>query len=66
MNDVVVFNDFCSEKLYKYYIRWNFGEGDCCSCKLIGQSYNILEYPRECPFIDEIKEYENLHKESEK
>lgn len=52
------FNAFCSKKDCPEYIRWSFGLGECDSCKKVGQSYNIYEYPDDCLFIDEIKAYE--------
>jgi len=58
---MIIYNDFCSSKNCEHYIEWEFSVDSetqpygCISCKLIGQSYNITEYPDECPFIDEIK-----------
>lgn len=43
----------CSEKCRlidcEYFIDWNCGEGWCASCKLIGQSYEVDDIPKECP-----------------
>lgn len=33
----------------KYFIDWDFGQGWCASCKLIGQSYEVNEAPKDCP-----------------
>jgi hypothetical protein len=53
------FNEFCSKKQCPEYIKWSFDMGaNCESCKLIGQSYNIDEYPKNCLFLEEIKEHE--------
>lgn len=52
------FNVFCAKKECPEYIRWSFDYGECESCKKVGQSYNIDEYPEDCLFLDEIKAYE--------
>lgn len=31
---------------------------ECISCTLVGQSYNVEEYPDNCPYLKEIKEWE--------
>lgn len=62
----MVFNDFCRSKNCPQHIDWDCGEGWCTSCKLIGQSYNITEYPEDCEFINEIKEFEIKQKEETK
>ena len=54
----ICFNEFCRNQKCPEYIKWDFGMGDCESCKLVGQSYNINEYPQDCLFISKIKEYE--------
>ncbi len=60
-NDNIIYNKFCSAKECKHYIEWVFsannGEYLCVSCMLVGQSHNITEYPKECPFINDIKNY---------
>jgi len=50
-----IYNEFCESKNCPEYIEWSFGHGRCVSCKKMGQSYDILEYPEDCNFIDEIK-----------
>lgn len=56
-----VYNEFCATKGCEHYIEWEFSNYPdeqpypCTSCKLVGQSYNITEYPENCPFLDEIK-----------
>ena len=52
------FNEFCKNKDCEEYIAWDFGYGICVSCKRVGQSYNIEEYPNNCLFLDEIQEYD--------
>ena len=49
------YNDFCRGKQCTHYIHWEYMGNICESCKLVGQSYNIEEYPKQCPFLDEIK-----------
>ncbi len=51
------FTQFCSSKNCPEFIIWDFGYDDCYSCHLVGQSYNVEEYPPDCLFIDEIKKY---------
>lgn len=49
---------FCKSKNCEHFIEWEFDTGyghhPCNSCKKIGQSYEVEEYPEDCPFIDEI------------
>lgn len=52
------FNEFCKGKKCPEFTEWDFGNGICASCKKVGQSYNIDEYPDDCNFIGEIKKYE--------
>ena len=54
---VVWYDDFCASKNCKCFKVWDFGYGDCYSCTLIGESYNISQYPDNCLFLDEIKEF---------
>lgn len=54
----MTFNGFCKSKKCPEYIEWNFGHGNCFSCKLVGQSYDIDQYPENCLHKEEIKEYE--------
>ena len=55
---MIIFNEFCKNKQCPEYIEW-VCEGYCTSCKLVGQSYDITEYPKDCLFLDEIKEFES-------
>ena len=63
MEKIIFYEDFCYNKNCPEYICWSFDNGGCeypinCeSCKLIGQSYNITEYPKNCLFLEEIKVY---------
>ena len=45
----------CKSKKCPEYIEWNFGFGICMSCKLLGQSEDITEFPNKCNFIEDIK-----------
>jgi len=63
---MIIFNNFCKSKNCPEYVEWDFGHGTCVSCKLIGQSYDIEEYPQNCLFLNEIKEFEYKEKEKEK
>lgn len=64
MEKTFFFNDFCANKECEEYIAWSFDNGGCeylvnCeSCKLIGQSYDITEYPKNCLFLNDIQAYE--------
>ena len=53
------FDEFCRTKECPEYIEWDCGEGICISCKKVGQSYFINEYPTDCNFLEEIVAYEN-------
>lgn len=56
---MTIFNEFCKNKQCSEYIEWTFDMGAyCTSCKLVGQSYNIDQYPNDCLFLDEIKKFE--------
>ena len=52
------FESFCRDKKCPEYIEWDCGYGLCISCKKVGQSEAINEYPEDCNFIDEIVSYE--------
>jgi len=56
---VKVYDEFCKSNNCKEFVEWSFGHGDCSSCKLIGQSYNVTEYPKDCFHLEEIKNYES-------
>ena len=49
------YNEFCKSMNCPEYVEWSFGHGGCVSCRKIGQTYNITEYPKDCNFIDKIK-----------
>ena len=53
-----IFNEFCKNKQCNEYIEWEC-VGYCTSCKLVGQSYDIVEYPKDCLFLDDIKKFES-------
>jgi len=55
----------CSEKCRlkncEHFIEWGFrSNNDCRSCKLIGQSYEIDEVPKDCPHNMKIPPIYNL------
>ena len=58
------FDEFCELKGCKHmcseYRTAGYGMQDAkaVSCMLIGPSMHITEYPDNCPYIDEIVEYE--------
>jgi len=64
MEKTIFFNDFCANKECEEYIAWNYDGGGCeypinCeSCKLIGQSHDITEYPKNWLFLNDIQTYE--------
>lgn len=53
------YNDFCKEKDCPEYIEWDYvfesGCQPCTSCQKVGQSYDIEEYPNDCPYLIEIQ-----------
>jgi len=61
-NTMKTYNEFCRKKQCNWYIEWEYTDGYsdqpylCISCKLIGQSHDIIEYPNNCPFINKIKQ----------
>jgi hypothetical protein len=58
------FNEFCLSKRCPEYIEWEYDNGAaekpiyCTSCKLVGQSHDINEYPENCLYLEEIKRYD--------
>lgn len=59
MTSNLIYNKICKAKKCKNYIEWGIiGTGDCVSCKLIGQSYDIDHIPDKCPYIEDLKDYE--------
>lgn len=65
MSDVI-FDQFCMEHNCEHVILWDHdvelngyeSTVECISCIPVGQSYNIEQYPDSCPFLKEIKEWE--------
>lgn len=49
MNEI---EKICKEIQCTHFIVWNFGYGDCISCKLQGESYNIESVADDCPNKD--------------
>jgi len=59
----MIFNWFCRSKSCKEFSKETLTRGygmpcvDACSCKKIGPTINITEYPEDCNFLVEIIEY---------
>ncbi len=53
------YEHICSGTGCEFYVVWDFGEGDCFSCRKIGQSYCVTEYPQDCSFKSEMQRYES-------
>ena len=57
------YGEFCKGKNCEHFIAWDyeFESGSqpypCESCKLIGQSYSVAEYPEKCSFKSEIEHF---------
>lgn len=49
MNEI---EKICKEIQCPNFIVWNFGYGNCISCKLQGESYNIESIADNCPYKD--------------
>ena len=45
-----VYNEWCKANGCENYIEWSTGHGDCVSCKIVGQSYNIDTIAERCLF----------------
>jgi len=59
---IINLDDFCCNVLEcKQSIVWDCGEGICTSCKLVGQSYTINKYPKNCEHLQQVKEYIKTH-----
>lgn len=48
------YTSFCESKKCPEFIRWDCGFGICTSCKLVGQSEIVSEYPSDCLHLNEI------------
>jgi len=48
------FGEFCRSQNCPEYVEWDFGHGMCQSCKLVGQSYYVDEYPKNCLHLKDI------------
>lgn len=53
-NIVNDFGEFCRNKNCPEYIEWDFGYEICQSCNLVGQSYYVNEYPKNCLHLNDI------------
>lgn len=49
MNEI---EKICKEIQCPHFIVWNSGYGDCISCKLQGENYNIESIADDCPYKD--------------
>ncbi len=55
------YNKFCESMKCDWYKEWQYTYDyeeppvKCTSCTLIGQSHDIMEYPKNCPYKKEIK-----------
>lgn len=54
------FTVFCERNKCPEFIRWEYGHGHCTSCGKLGQSHYIEHYPNDCPFLGEIKRFEEV------
>ena len=57
MSTQINYGPFCEENNCPEFIRWGVEGGVCESCKLVGQSYEINEFPPDCLFLKAIEEY---------
>ena len=48
------FGGVCCENRCPEFIEWDFGQGICYSCKLVGQSYFVSSIPKECLFKEKM------------
>lgn len=55
----VNFAPFFESKNCFEFIRWDCGFGVCESCKLVGQSEQVNDYPINCLHLKAIQEYDN-------
>ena len=54
----LIYDHICSGTGCKFFVIWDFGQADCYSCVKIGESYNVTQYPGDCPFKSAMIEYE--------
>jgi len=55
----LTYEHICSATGCKFHVVWDFGHGDCYSCRKIGESYHVTEYPQDCPFRSEMQRCES-------
>ena len=59
-NTIVKYDKFCAYHKCQFYEEWECEHGDCFSCRKVGASHNILQYPDDCPMMEDIKLEEEL------
>ena len=50
-----MYKHICEGTKCEFYVVWDYGYADCYSCTKIGQSHNVLNYPEDCPHINEMQ-----------
>jgi hypothetical protein len=65
----IFYDDICLACKCEHCVEWEYDEViqdskrehrstiECISCDLVGPSYNITEYPDECPYKKELEEF---------
>ena len=44
--------DICRKNSCEFFIVWDYGSGECYSCKKIGESHNVIDIPDDCEFME--------------
>lgn len=57
--------DFCRASGCEEFIAWDFGEGNCYSCKKVGQSYAVATVPLSCNKLDDLLKWLDTQKRQE-
>jgi len=53
--EIIKYDNFCQHHKCKFYSSTDCDHGICYSCMKIGESNHILEYPNDCPMLEDIK-----------
>lgn len=48
------YNEFCKSKGCEHYVEWAYMGHDCVSCRLVGKTHDIEDYPDSCIHVEEI------------